>query len=400
MPPSDLAMSKRAAISVVGVGTSGLMRSSPDTPIALAETALSRALADAGLDRKAIDGLVVHIGSPRGMDYDRTASLLGLDVRFAAQPWSHGRFAATVVTHAAMALSWGLADYALCLVAYRNSPFPRHGDKARPSYHESLRDGGGPHAETPHAGLNAPVSGAAMATQRYFHRYGIDPAKLAAVPIAFRKHARLNPGAAMQKPLDLETYLQSRFIAEPLRLHDCSFIVDGAVALILTTRERARDTAGKPIPILGVQGIHGGPDEYIFGARGLGIDQAEVFDETPRWQDQIVYRMAGLGPSDVDTLHVYDAFSPLALWTLERFGFCKPGEGADWVQGGRIELGGELPMNTSGGHLSEGQLNGWGQIVEMISQLRGTAGPRQIPDARVAQWATAIGDSLIFGDAA
>jgi acetyl-CoA acetyltransferase len=384
-------------VAIVGAGSSGLSRASTETPIALAARAVSRALADAGLERRQIDGLVNQIGSPRGADYDRAASLLGLEVRFAAQPWSHGRFAATVLQHAAMALTWGLADYVLCLAAYRSSSFGKHGSKERNTFSESLRDGGGPHAENPHTGLTAPAAGTAMATQRYFHKYGIDPLKLAAVPIAFRRHARLNPGAVMQTPIDHDIYANSRYIVEPLRLLDCSVIVDGAVAIILTTAERAVDTPKPPISLLGVQGIHAGPEEFIFGLRGLGIDQASVFDEQPRWQDQLVYRMAGVSPRDIDTLHIYDAFSPQLLWVLERFGFCAPGEAADWVQNGRIELGGELPVNTSGGHLSEGQLNGWAQIVEIVTQLRREAGERQVKDVRLAQWATTIGDSIIFG---
>jgi len=390
-------MNMRGAVSIVGVGSSGLSRSSTETPITMAERAVSMALADAGLERRQIDGLVNQIGSPRGPDYDRAASLLGLEVRFGAQPWSHGRFAATVLQHAAMALTWGLADYVLCLAAYRSSNFGKHGSKERNTYAESLRDGGGPHAETPHTGLTAPSGATALATQRYFHKYGIDPAKLAAIPLAFRRHARLNPGAVMQGELDLDKYLKSRYIIEPLRLLDCSVIVDGAVAVILTRTDRARDCPKAPVKLLGVQGLHAGPNEFIFGLRGLGIDQASVFDEQPRWQDQLVYRMAGVGPKDIGTLHIYDAFSPQLLFVLERFGFCAPGEAADWVQGGRIELGGELPCNTSGGHLSEGQLNGWGQILEIVKQLRGEAGARQIQDLRLAQWATTVGDSIIFG---
>jgi acetyl-CoA acetyltransferase len=391
-------MNPRAAVAVVGVGASPLSRSSSETPIAMAERAVSRALADAGLKRRQVDGLINQIGSPRGPDYDRAASLLGLEVRFAAQPWSHGRFAATVLQHAAMALTWGMADYVLCLAAYRSSSFGKHGSKERNTFAESLRDGGGPHAETPHTGLTAPVAGTAMTAQRYFHKYGVDRDKLAAIPIAFRKHARLNPGAVMQSPMDRDAYLKSRYIVEPLRLLDCSVIVDGAVAMILTTAERAPDTSSKPIWMLGAQGLHAGPNEFIFGLRGMGIDQASVFDEQPRWQEQLVYRMAGVSPDDIDTLHIYDAFSPQLLWVLERFGYCKPGEGADWVQGGRIELGGKLPCNTSGGHLSEGQLNGWGQMVEICTQLRGEGGQRQVQGAKLAQWATTIGDSIIFGN--
>src|SRR5690606_33377010 len=140
-----------------------------------------------------------------------------------------------------------LADYVLCFAAYNNSQFGRHGSKERPSFGESLREGGGPHAETPHAGLTAPVAGAGMAAQRYFHKFGVDADKLVEVPIAFRNHAMLNPEAVMQKPLTREEYFASRYIVEPLRLFDCSVPVDGAVALILTTAERARDCARAPV---------------------------------------------------------------------------------------------------------------------------------------------------------
>jgi acetyl-CoA acetyltransferase len=106
--------------------------------------------------------------------------------------------------------------------------------------------------------------------------------------------------------------------------------------------------------------------------------------------------MAGIEREEIDGLYTYDAFSPLVLFTLERFGFCGPGEAARWVQGGRIELGGELPMNTSGGLLSEAHIGGWNSILEMVRQLRGEAGERQIRNARHLQWATAWGDSVVL----
>ena len=152
--------------------------------------------------------------------------------------------------------------------------------------------------------------------------------------------------------------------------------------------------------IRGYQGIQAGPNEFIFGQPGLGINQADVFDYAPPASPEPVYRRAGVTRSEVQTLHCYDGFSPQVLWTLERFGFCAPGEAAEWVAGGRIELGGELPVNTSGGHLSEGHSNGWGQTLEIVRQLRGQAGPRQIEGVHVAQWASTLGDSIIYGSAA
>jgi acetyl-CoA acetyltransferase len=285
----------------------------------------------------------------------------------------------------------------LCLAAYRNTPSGTVGGRGHVYFDESLRDGGGPHAETPYAGLSAPVAGAALAARRYFHKYEVDPDKLSAVPLAIRGHAQRNPGAAIRKPLSESDYQRAPFIVEPLRLLDCSVVVDGAVALILTRDDRAADTPNTPVRILGMQGLGAGPNAYIFGQPGMGINDASLFDYQAPGAEDRVYRMAGVTPADVDFLQIYDAFSPLVLLTLERFGFCGAGEAADWVQGGRIAPGGDLPINSSGGMLSEGHLNGWNQFFETVTQIRQQAGDRQLSNAEIGQWGTALGDSIIFG---
>jgi acetyl-CoA acetyltransferase len=201
----------------------------------------------------------------------------------------------------------------------------------------------------------------------------------------------------MRQPLSLEEYQAARYIVEPLRLFDCSVQSGVGAALILTRADRAASLKQRPVYIRSYQGIHAGPNEAIFGQRGLGIGQAATFDYHPLGRDEPVYRRAGVAPEDVSTLACYDAFTPQVLWTLERFGFCEPGEAADWIQNGRIETTGSLPVNTSGGHLSEGHTNGWGATVEMVTQLRGQAGDRQLPNIHIAQWATTLGDSLIYG---
>ncbi len=387
----------RPKVSIIGVGTTGVGRFADRSVVSLASEAVGKALGDAGLDRREVDGLISHIGHPRGIDYDLLATRLGLAVEFAAQPWSHGRFGATVLQHATMAIASGLATTVICVAAYRNTPSGTVGGRNHVYFDEAMRDGGGPHAETPYAGLNAPVAGTAMATQRYLHKYGIAREGLAAVPIAMRKHARLNPTALMQKPLDQAAYFAAPFIVEPLRLLDCSVVADGAVAIVLTSDERAGDAPHRPVRILGMQGVPAGPNAYIFGQPGLGINDSTLFDFAPAAGGERVYRMAGVAPRDIQMLQVYDAFSTLVPLTLERFGFCPPGAGVDWVQDGRIELGGTLPVNTSGGMLSEGHLNGWNQFVDIITQLRHGAGDRQVTDIELAQWATALGDSIIFG---
>ena len=254
----------------MGIGTVGFLRRSEESAIALANRAVNAALDDAGLERSDIDGLVVHIGSPRGLDYDTAARLLALNVRFAAQSWSHGRFAATVVQHAAMALQAQLADAVLCLAVFRSTAFGRHGTDEFPDFSEALRHAGGPHAEVPAAGLLAPIGGAAMATRRYLETYGISREKLAAVPLAQREAAALNPLALLRAPLTLDDYEQSPFIVEPLRLLDCSVPVDTAVAVILARYDRAISLRQKAVHILSFQGISAGPEEFVFWSAGTG----------------------------------------------------------------------------------------------------------------------------------
>jgi acetyl-CoA acetyltransferase len=384
--------------AIVGIGTVGFGAFADRSVAAMANDAVRGALDDSGLKRAEIDGLFVHIGSPRGIDYDEMALLLGLEVQFASQTWSHGRFGSTVIAAAAMALGAGVIDCALCVAAYKNSLFTRFGTSGSASFFEGMREAGGPHAETPWVGMTAPAAGAAMSTRRYLHRYGIDRERLGAVAVAQRRAARENPMAVMRKPMSRDDYEGSRFVIEPLRLFDCSVPVDTAVAVLITRDDRARHLRQAPVHLLSFQGIHAGPQEFIFGQPGLGINQADVFDYKPLGADEPVYRRAGVAPSEVGSLHCYDGFSPQIPWTLERFGFCPPGSGPDWIQDGRIELDGELPVNTSGGHLSEGHSNGWGQTLEIVRQLRGDALTRQINGIEVAQWATTLGDSIIYGN--
>jgi acetyl-CoA acetyltransferase len=232
--------------------------------------------------------------------------------------------------------------------------------------------------------------------QRSFALYGATSVQLAAVPIAFRKHAALNPSAIMRTPLTLDDHQASRYIVEPLHLFDCCLVSDGAAVVLVTTPERARDGRKAPVLIGGMQGMRAGRDEFLFGLPGLGIGKQREFRYRPTNEELLVYRMAGVSQRDVSALYTYDAFSPLVWFVLERFGFCGVGEAAGWTQHGRIELGGELPMNTSGGLLSEAHVSGWNSIVEIVRQLRGEGGARQVRDARVMQWATAWGDSTIF----
>jgi len=384
----------RDRTAIVGVGTSRFGRFPDETPLKLAAEAFKAALADAGMRKGEVDGVAINIGWPLGVDYDRFAEALGLDLRFADQTWTHGRFVGPTLQHAAMAVAAGLARCVACVCGV--SFHQQRGLLGGPGDVEGTREEGGTHEESPVYGMTAPAAGAALSAQRYFALYGATSRQLAAVPVTFRRHAALNPQAIMRKPLTVEDHQASRYIVEPLHLYDCCLVSDGAACVLVTTAERAREGTKPPVLIAGMQGMRAGRDEFLFAPRGLGVHQQRSFRYVPPEDDLLVYHMAGIARHDVDGLYTYDAFSPLVLFTLERFGFCGPGEAAAWVQGGRIELGGELPMNTSGGLLSEAHVSGWNSIVEIVRQLRGEAGPRQIADARVLQWGTCWGDSLVF----
>jgi acetyl-CoA acetyltransferase len=381
-------------VAIVGIGHSEFGRRLPSSQLGLGAKALKAALADAGLQRRDINGLALHMGWPLGADYDRMAEVYGLEVDYVHQGWTHGRFVTSTLQHAAMAIACGMADVVACITAVS---FTREASiLGGPGDPEGMREQGATHGENPVYGLTSPAVGAALAMQRYMARYGATSAELAAVPVALRQHALLNPAALMRQPLSVEDHQSSRWVVDPLHLFDCSLVTDGAAVVILASTERARDLAKPPVLLAGMQGLRSGRSEFIFAPPGLGINQQPTASETPRERDLAVYRAAGIDRDAVQGFYTYDAFSPLVLFALERFGFCGPGEAAAWVQGGRIGPGGALPVNTSGGLLSEAHVCGWNTLIEMTRQLRGEAGPRQIPGAEVLQWGTCWGDSVIL----
>ncbi len=389
MPVWDL----KDKAAVCGVGHSPYGRRLNRSPIDLAGEAIRHALDDAGLGRDDLDGLIVSFGSPIGADADTLAYTLGLKLRLYNQTWAHGRFTASCLQWAAMAVNAGLANAVACLAAVSFSGFrkPMMGGAGDA---EGAREAGGGHGEDPVFGMTSPGAGAALVARKYFARFGATSRQLAAVAVAFRKHAALNPAAIMREPITMDDHQNSRFVCEPLHLLDYCLINDGAACVIVTTSERARDLKKPPVYLSGLQGLPAGREEFIWTYPGFGVSQQTGFDDKPGLQP--VYQMAGVTPKDIDALFTYDAFSILVWTALERFGFCGQGEAAAFTQDGRIELGGALPMNTNGGLLSEAHIMGWNHQVEIVRQLRGECGKRQVADAQVMQWANAYGDSLIY----
>ncbi len=383
---TQLAQQFRDKTAVCGVGLT--IGSFPDrTHLSLAAEAFKLALEDGGLKRDDVDGLIcLSFGS----DYDRLLEALGLNVRYAYQGWSHGRFVSPMLQQAAMVVGMGMAKTVAIVHGRRRKPYGQAVDG------EPWRQGLGPHGESPAYGALAPTFGAAIAAQRYFQTYGGSNEDLAPIAMAFRKHAQLNPLAIRRKPMTLDDYLKARWIIEPLRLFDCCQNNDGGACIIVTSAERARDMKKPPVYISGMQGVHAGREYHNLTLPGLGVAQQDVYTYKPKTEDLYAYQMAGVTQKDIDLLITYDAFSPLVLFALERFGFCGPGEAREFVKGGRIELGGELPINTSGGLLSEGHVIGWNLFIEAIRQLRHECGERQVKDAQIAQYACFLGESIIF----
>jgi acetyl-CoA acetyltransferase len=215
----------------------------------------------------------------------------------------------------------------------------------------------------------------ALAAQRHMHRWGTTSKQFAEVAIAARSHAARTPHAQRPKPLNMEQYLASAFIAEPIRRADCCLISDGAAAVLVVSSDRVADLRHRPISIL----AHG-------QAHSLStFSSAEHFDNLPAARSgPATFKRAGIAVNDVDLAMFYDCFTIVVLMQLEAYGFCSRGEAGAFVEGGRIGPGGELPVNTSGGLLAEGYGGGMLHIIEAVRQLRGAADGRQIEDAEVA----------------
>jgi len=372
---------------IVGIGQTEYARGKGSglSQLALQLQACTAALRETGLDANEIDGIMPfpNLGTAEAF----AANLGCQNLRFAATIHMGGAAPVASLQAAGAAVATGAADYVLIPAGWNGYS----GRRAAQTVQEQVSSiPGGAIARDFYFpfGLTSPAQWYALMARRHMHLYGTTAEQLGAIALAMRKHAQLNPNAVMHgKPMTLDDYLASPMITDPYRLFDCCLETDGAAAVIVTTVERARNLMGTPVRILSVAAGQPYPADEITNRKdifmtGLTIAAPEAF------------KKAGLKPADVDFAEIYDCFTFEVLQQIEEVGFCERGEGGSFVEGGRIELGGDLPINTHGGLLSEAHVLGMNHIIEAVRQLRGEAGERQVADAQVGV-VTGWGD---FGD--
>jgi acetyl-CoA acetyltransferase len=354
-------MDLRHRAAIVGIGQSEFSKKIGRSERAIALEAIAKALDEAGVAAGEVDGLVrFDMESTTEVEIARNLGLENL--RFFGQVGYGGGGGCATLAHAAMAIETRRASVVVCWRA-RN-----RGSGGRPWAGTRMEVGGDPQFYVPF-GLVRPVDQIAMLAARHMHEYGTTSAQFGAVAVAFRKHASRNPRAMMREPITLEDHQGSRMISEPLRKLDCCLETDGALAVVVTSAERASDLRQRPVTILAAaQGS--GPDHVA-----MADYHKERFLETPsRYAARELYARAGIEPSDIDCAQLYDAFTPLVTISLEEYGFCKPGEGGPFGENGRLEWpDGALPCNTSGGGLSEAYVHGFNLILEGVRQMRGSS---------------------------
>ncbi|GAA3420234.1 lipid-transfer protein [Streptosporangium vulgare] len=354
--------------AVAGIGATEFSKRSGRSELQLAAEAVFAALDDAGLAPSDVDGLVTYTQDAN--QEIAVAREVGIgDLSFFSRVHYGGGAACGTVLHAAMAVATGVAETVVCYRAFNERSGNRFGQP-------DARIGGEPSSQglemswhVPY-GLMTPAAWVAMFARRYMHTYGATSEDFGRVAVAMRRHASTNPAAWFHgRPITLEEHQASKWIVEPLHLLDCCQESDGAVALVVTSAERARDLRRSPAVITAA-------------AQGSGADQMMM---TSYYRDDMtglpemgvvgrqLWKQSGLGPSDVQTAILYDHFTPFVLTQLEELGFCGRGEARDYVADGGIEIDGRLPVNPHGGQLGEAYIHGMNGIAEAVRQIRGTS---------------------------
>ncbi len=360
-----------AAISGLGITPMGKVFGRTATDFAV--EAIRLALADAGLAKHALDGLLINTGTSSLLGQAGAITLdlqnaLGLrDLRLLNHMNAFGSTAGAMVQFAAMAIASGMARTIACV--YADAPL-QPGSHAGAAY-SGIRQPTGLGSLAPASGLFSTHSRYALAAQRHMALYGTTSRQLGAVAVAARQWACRNPQAQMRELITIEDHQNSRMISEPLHLLDCCLVSNGGVAVIVSAAEPAADLRQPPVYLHGWGQGHPGQGEEALVRTGAVTSGA------------VAMAMAGIRPVDIDICQLYDCFTYTTLVTLEDYGFCAKGEGGSFVEGGRLGPGGALPTNTGGGQLSSFYMWGMTPLSEAIIQARGHGGARQVPRREV-----------------
>jgi acetyl-CoA acetyltransferase len=368
--------------AIAGVGFAPISRESGRSVLSLATEAAGRAIADAGLERDDVDGIASFSWQGDSVPCQAVASSLGLkSANYLFDTSLGGQAPCHLIAQAAMAVQAGLAEHVLVFRALNGRSGPRVGSRRSTQGASSYRQP---------IGLTAYPQVIAMWARRYMIETGATEDDLAAVPVAQRAFGQLNERAIQRKPLTLQDYYKSPMIADPFRAADCTTEVDGACAVLVTSRSAARSLSSSPITIRSAA--------YVSG-RGSGFDTADGMqwkDYTRNYSSYLagkLWRWAEMDPSEVDCAQIYDCFSSSVLLAIEGLGLAERGGAADLIRDG------SLPINTNGGLLCEGYLHGMNTVAEAVAQLRGNSAGYHVPGAKtcvVTSGALTDGSALVL----
>ena len=362
-------------VAIAGIGFSSAFRGEgPDVETLTAHACLD-ALADAGIPAANVDAIFEYQVANESPKCHYVQRLLGTaDLAAYADIMGTGASGFAGIVAAVAALQSGACEVALVFRSMQQAA----GNTGSASGDPQPQAGSSPlHDElvAPH-GMFGIIPATALRMCRRQAEYGTRPEDYGYIAINARRWAALNERALQRHPISMDDYLDSKLLCDPLRLLDCDYPVSGSCALILTTLERARDLRHRPVRVLSVAQASGGGD-WIHGTDFL-------HGGAPRCAQRL-WQRSGLTAADVDFVQLYDGFTFSVLTWIEALGFCGVGEAGEWIdRGRRINPGGALPLNTNGGQLAEGRLHGLSSVAETVSQLRGTCGPRQVPNAETA----------------
>lgn len=352
---------QRGSVSIAGVGSTAFGKLPGRSSVSLNVEAVRLALEDAGIEKSQVDAVFVKTPtSQREFMYgQRVCEALGLQPRIGGA-WDQGGAAnISLIAMAGACIEAGLCEIAV--VCYADTP--RTG--SRQAYER-------PRGDDAVYGWFSTAAGYAMIQRRHMLEFGTGEHELGPIAVACRRHGALNPAAQLRAPITLDSYVSSPWVVEPLRRDDCCLVSDGGAAVVLMSSRRARELQ-VPAPV-GILGIGQGQTSWDVQLRPSLVSTAAAESGAQ------AFRMAGLRPQDIDVAQIYDCFTITVLMTLEDYGFFPKGQGRHFVSDGQIEIGGQLPLNTSGGLLSETGMPGLQLVIEGVRQIRGTA-VTQVPGA-------------------